>query len=90
MKTQAHKPLPQDAAAVSLAGERCASAVLGPTAAAPDYPMYFLNVLAGPAEDRTMAFCDDPAHHWIRESWNTQTQDPRLPWTTAAGRTEKS
>lgn len=62
----------------------------GPTVAPPEYPMYFLNVLAGPADDRTMAFCDDPAHHWIRDSWNTQTQDPRLPWTTAAGRTGKS
>lgn len=62
----------------------------GPTVAPPEYPMYFLNVLAGPAGDRTMAFCDDPAHHWIRDSWNTQTQDPRLPWTTAAGRTGKS
>lgn len=56
----------------------------GPTAAAPDYPMYFLNVLAGPAEDRTMAFCDDPNHHWIRSTW-TDT-DPRLPMTSAAGR----
>lgn len=62
----------------------------GPTVAPPEYPMYFLNVLAGPADDRTMAFCDDPAHHWIRDSWNTQTPDPRLPWTTATGRTEKS
>ncbi len=56
----------------------------GPTAAAPDYPMYFLNVLAGPGEDRTMAFCDDPNHHWIRGTW-TDT-DPRLPMTSAAGR----
>ncbi len=56
----------------------------GPTAAAPDYPMYFLNVLAGPADDRTMAFCDDPNHHWIRGTW-TDT-DPRLPMTSAAGR----
>jgi 5-deoxy-glucuronate isomerase len=56
----------------------------GPTAAAPDYPMYFLNVLAGPAEERTMAFCDDPNHHWIRGTW-TDT-DPRLPMTSAAGR----
>lgn len=56
----------------------------GPTAAAPDYPMYFLNVLAGPAEDRTMAFCDDPNHHWIRGTW-TDT-DPRLPMTSAEGR----
>lgn len=58
----------------------------GPSVAPPEYPMYFLNVLAGPGEDRTMAFCDDPKHHWIRESWETQTQDPRLPWTSATGR----
>ena len=60
----------------------------GPTVAPPEYPMYFLNVLAGPGEDRTMAFCDDPDHHWIRESWSDQAPDPRLPWTTAAGRRE--
>jgi 5-deoxy-glucuronate isomerase len=61
----------------------------GPSVAPPEYPMYFLNVLAGPGADRTMAFCDDPSHHWIRESWDTQEQDPRLPWTSAAGRTAK-
>ena len=58
----------------------------GPSVAPPEYPMYFLNVLAGPGEDRTMAFCDDPSHHWIRESWAQQEQDPRLPWTSAHGR----
>lgn len=58
----------------------------GPTVAPPEYPMYFLNVLAGPGEDRTMAFCDDPEHHWIRSTWDEQEPDPRLPWTTAAGR----
>ena len=58
----------------------------GPTVANPEYPMYFLNVLAGPGADRTMAFCDDPAQHWIRESWAIQDQDPRLPMTSAAGR----
>jgi 5-deoxy-glucuronate isomerase len=58
----------------------------GPTVAPPEYPMYFLNVLAGPGEERTMAFCDDPEHHWIRETWENQEPDPRLPWTTAAGR----
>jgi 5-deoxy-glucuronate isomerase len=58
----------------------------GPTIAAPEYPMYFLNVLAGPAEDRTMAFCDDPSHHWIRDSWKTQQIDPRVPMTSANGR----
>ena len=61
----------------------------GPSVAPPEYPMYFLNVLAGPAEDRTMAFCDDPAHHWIRAGWDDQQQDPRLPWTSAAGRVRK-
>jgi 5-deoxy-glucuronate isomerase len=61
----------------------------GPSVAPPEYPMYFLNVLAGPGEDRTMAFCDDPSHHWIRESWESQEQDPRLPWTSAAGRSVK-
>ena len=61
----------------------------GPTVAPPEYPMYFLNVLAGPAEDRSMAFCDDPSHHWIRESWADQVPDPRLPMTTASGRSER-
>jgi 5-deoxy-glucuronate isomerase len=41
----------------------------GPCMAAPDYPMYYLNVMAGPAAERSMAFCDDPAHAWIRETW---------------------
>jgi 5-deoxy-glucuronate isomerase len=59
----------------------------GPCVAAPGYPMYYLNVLAGPAPERSMAFCDDPAHAWIRDTWPTQPQDPRCPVTTAAGRT---
>ncbi|MDQ6850367.1 MAG: 5-deoxy-glucuronate isomerase [Actinomycetota bacterium] len=42
----------------------------GPCVAAPGYPMYYLNVLAGPGETRSMAFCDDPAHAWIRDSWS--------------------
>ena len=58
----------------------------GPSIAAPEYPMYFLNVLAGPAADRTMAFCDDPSHHWIRDEWKTQQIDPRVPMTSARGR----
>ena len=58
----------------------------GPSTAQPEYPMYFLNVLAGPGAERTMAFCDDPDHHWIRETWEQQGQDPRLPMTSASGR----
>ena len=58
----------------------------GPSTAQPEYPMYFLNVLAGPGAERTMAFCDHPDHHWIRETWADQGQDPRLPMTSASGR----
>jgi len=58
----------------------------GPSVAPPEYPMYFLNVLAGPNEERTMSFCDDPTHHWIREEWEAQGPDPRLPLTSANGR----
>ena len=32
-----------------------------------------------------MAFCDDPAHHWVRDTWATMPLDPRCPMTTAAG-----
>ncbi len=59
----------------------------GPCIAAPGYPLYYLNVLAGPAEQRTMAFCDDPAHHWVRDSWEAMPLDPRVPMTTAEGST---
>jgi 5-deoxy-glucuronate isomerase len=60
----------------------------GPCMAAPGYPMYYLNVMAGPAADRAMAFCDDPAHAWIRDSWAGVDIDPRCPVTSAAGRTD--
>ncbi|GAA1990680.1 5-deoxy-glucuronate isomerase [Amycolatopsis minnesotensis] len=60
----------------------------GPCVAAPGYPMYYLNVLAGPAPERSMAFCDDPAHSWVRGTWDALAADERCPVTTAAGRTE--
>jgi 5-deoxy-glucuronate isomerase len=53
----------------------------GPSIAAPGHHMYYLNVLAGPHDERSMAFCDDPAHHWIRDSWDGQPPDPRCPLT---------
>lgn len=56
----------------------------GPCLAAPGYPMYYLNVMAGPAAERAWAFCDDPAHAWIRDTWADQESDPRLPVTSAA------
>ncbi len=58
----------------------------GPCIAAPGYPMYYLNVLAGPGGSRSMAFCDDPTHHWVRESWAGMATDPRCPVTTKEGR----
>ena len=58
----------------------------GPCIAAPGYDMYYLNVLAGPGAERSMAFCDDPAHHWVRETWADQPADPRVPMTDSAGR----
>ncbi|MDH3754508.1 MAG: 5-deoxy-glucuronate isomerase, partial [Acidimicrobiia bacterium] len=48
--------------------------------------MYYLNVLAGPGGERSMAFCDDPDHHWIRDTWSDDDLDPRCPMVTAEGR----
>jgi 5-deoxy-glucuronate isomerase len=55
----------------------------GPSMAAPGYDLYYLNVLAGPADERSMAFCDDPAHAWVRGSWTGQSIDARLPLTSS-------
>jgi 5-deoxy-glucuronate isomerase len=61
----------------------------GPCVAAPGYPMYYLNVLAGPGDSRSTAFCDDPAHAWVRDSWARMPADPRCPVTSATGRVAK-
>lgn len=53
----------------------------GPAAAAPGYDLYYLNVMAGPAEDAQWLMTDDPAHAWIRDTWEQQDVDPRLPMT---------
>ena len=58
----------------------------GPSMAAPGYDMYYLNVMAGPSEERAWRFCDDPAHAWVRETWAGQAVDPRLPMTGPGGR----
>ncbi|NRQ51201.1 5-deoxy-glucuronate isomerase [Aeromicrobium stalagmiti] len=52
----------------------------GPSIAAPGYDMYYLNVMAGPGEERAWLICDDPAHAWIRDTWADQPIDPRLPF----------
>ena len=56
----------------------------GPSMAAPGYDMYYLNVMAGPAE-RAWRFCDDPAHAWVRGTWEGEAIDSRLPMTGAGG-----
>jgi 5-deoxy-glucuronate isomerase len=55
----------------------------GPCMASPDHAMWYLNVLAGPAPERSMAISDDPAHAWVRASWQGQELDPRVPMATA-------
>ncbi|MCL8252249.1 5-deoxy-glucuronate isomerase [Aeromicrobium fastidiosum] len=53
----------------------------GPSIAAPGYDLYYLNVMAGPGDERAWLICDDPAHTWIRDTWADQSVDPRLPFT---------
>ncbi|WP_031507550.1 5-deoxy-glucuronate isomerase [Streptomyces megasporus] len=55
----------------------------GPSIAAPGHDMYYLNVMAGPGEERSWLICDHPDHAWIRGSWADQAVDPRLPLYTA-------
>ena len=56
----------------------------GPCVAPPEYPMYYLNVLAGPDDSRSLGFSDDPAYAWIRGTWTSMRVDPRVPLTSVA------
>ncbi|MGH1562642.1 5-deoxy-glucuronate isomerase [Mumia sp. DW29H23] len=51
----------------------------GPSMAAPGYDLYYLNVMAGPGDERAWLISDDPQHAWVRDTWATQAVDPRLP-----------
>jgi 5-deoxy-glucuronate isomerase len=51
----------------------------GPSMAAPGYDLYYLNVMAGPGAERSWQICDDPAHAWVRGTWDGVPVDPRLP-----------
>jgi 5-deoxy-glucuronate isomerase len=55
----------------------------GPCVAPPGYPLYYLNVMAGPNPERTMAIVDDPPYAWIRGTWDGMPVDPRCPMTSA-------
>lgn len=57
----------------------------GPSMAAPGYDLYYLNVMAG-AGERKWLFSDDPAHAWVRGSWEHQPMDARLPLTSTTER----
>jgi 5-deoxy-glucuronate isomerase len=52
----------------------------GPSMAVPGYDLYYLNVMAGPGDERAWRICDDPAHGWVRDTWAGQDIDPRLPF----------
>ncbi len=54
----------------------------GPAMAAPGYDLYYLNVMAGPGPVRDWLISDDPHHGWIRQTWEGQDVDPRLPFGT--------
>ena len=55
----------------------------GPAAAAPGYDLYYLNVMAGPDPHRVWNITDDPAHAWVRSTWDDEAPDPRLPYRKA-------
>jgi 5-deoxy-glucuronate isomerase len=57
----------------------------GPAAAAPEYDLYYLNVMAGPGQERAWLISDDPSQAWLREDWKTQPVDDRLPYDTSNG-----
>ncbi len=50
----------------------------GPCVAAPGFDMYYLNVMAGPGAERAWKISDHPDQAFVRESWNSQSHDPRL------------
>jgi 5-deoxy-glucuronate isomerase len=54
----------------------------GPSVAAPGYHMYYLNVMAGPGDERAWKIVDDPEHAWLRGTWADQDVDQRLPLPT--------
>jgi 5-deoxy-glucuronate isomerase len=46
--------------------------------------MYYLNVLAGMSDARSLGYSDDPAYAWIRGTWGAQAPDPRVPLVSPA------
>jgi 5-deoxy-glucuronate isomerase len=47
----------------------------GPAMAAPGFDMYYLNVMAGPGEERAWKITDHPEQTWIRKTWKDTDHD---------------
>src|ERR1700750_1459884 len=54
----------------------------GPSIAAPGHHMYYLNVMAGSGPKRAWLITFDPHQDWLRQTWESQDIDPRLPLRT--------
>ncbi|NNG41149.1 5-deoxy-glucuronate isomerase [Flexivirga sp. ID2601S] len=57
----------------------------GPAMAPPGYDLYYLNVMAGPDDERVWLIRDDPAHAWVRTTWKGESVDARLPFGREEG-----
>jgi 5-deoxy-glucuronate isomerase len=57
----------------------------GPAAATPGHHMYYLNVMAGPQQERAWRFVNDPDYELVAARIASLDPDPRLPLTAAAG-----
>ncbi len=51
----------------------------GPSIAAPGHHMYYLNVMAGSGPKRAWLISFDPHQDWLRQTWEHQDIDSRLP-----------
>ncbi|MCO5224539.1 MAG: 5-deoxy-glucuronate isomerase [Thermomicrobiales bacterium] len=49
-------------------------------AVAHGYTGYYLNILAGPEEVRTMQPADDPRYAWVRSTWSDDMNDGMASW----------
>ncbi len=45
------------------------------------YTGYYLNILAGPGDFRSMQPSDDPVHAWVRASWDDAMNDGLITWS---------
>jgi 5-deoxy-glucuronate isomerase len=58
-------------------------------AVAQGYTGYYLNVLAGDEPVRTMQPADDPAHHWLRATWNDAQNGGATSWREIASQVNR-